>query len=251
MEAMILAAGLGTRLGRLTETTPKAMVSVRGRPLIEHVMQRLVAAGAKRIVVNTSRHGEQIFAWLEQAASPGVEIAVSPEPDGPYDTGGGFVAAARCGLFRGDGPIVLHAVDVLSRIPLGDLVAGHREARARQGHRLVATLAVQNRASRRRLVFDDVGLLGWEARTASGAVERARRVREARGTVRDMAFAGIHVVEPELPRLTSRSGVFPIVELYLDLAELGYVIQAADVSAFEWQDAGTPERLREAERGNW
>ncbi|HWO89835.1 MAG TPA: sugar phosphate nucleotidyltransferase [Gemmatimonadales bacterium] len=173
---MILAAGLGTRLGSLTERTPKAMVPVRGRPLIEHVMERLVAAGAKRIVVNTSRHGEQICAWLERAAAPGVEIALSPEPDGPYETGGGFVAAARSGLFRGDGPIVLHAVDVLSRIPLGELVAGHRKARARQGDRLVATLAVQKRPSRRRLLFDDLGLLGWEARMAGGAVERARRV---------------------------------------------------------------------------
>jgi MurNAc alpha-1-phosphate uridylyltransferase len=248
MEAMILAAGLGTRLGPLTEKTPKALVVVRGRPLLAHVMERLVEAGTDRLIVNTSRHGDQIARYLEDHAPPGVKILVSPEPDGPYDTGGGLLAAAR--LFRGDGPILLHAVDVLSRIPLEALVAEHAAARERfgkGGDRVVATLAVQDRPAARRLLFDDQGLMGWEHRGAGAS----RRVREPMGAVRDFAFAGIHVVEPEILHLCQRAGTFPIVELYLDLAARGYRIRPADVTAHAWQDVGTPERLREAEDGGW
>ncbi len=245
MEAMILAAGLGTRLAPLTDKVPKALVTVRGRPLLAHVMDRLVAAGADRLIVNTSRHGDQIARYLNEHAPPEVEILVSPEPDGPYDTGGGFLAAAR--LFRRQDPILLHAVDVLSRIPLEALLAEHRVARERLGGKVVATLAVQTRQSPRRLLFDDQGLMGWEHRGAGDS----RRVREPVGAVRDFAFAGIHVVEPEILDLAERTGVFPIRELYLDLAARGYRILPADVSAHPWQDVGTPERLREAEAGSW
>jgi NDP-sugar pyrophosphorylase family protein len=245
MEAMILAAGLGTRLGPLTDAVPKALVVVRGRPLLAHVMDRLVAAGATRLIVNTSRHGDQIARYLEEHTPPGVEILVSPEPDGPYDTGGGFLAAAR--LFRREGPILLHAVDVLSRIPLEALLATHRVALERLGSRVIATLAVQTRPSSRRLLFDDQGLMGWEHREEGDA----RRVRESVGAVRGFEFAGIHVVEPGILDLAERTGVFPIRELYLDLAARGYRIEPADVSAHAWQDVGTPERLREAEAGTW
>ena len=247
MEAMILAAGLGTRLGPLTDAVPKALVVVRGRPLLAHVMDRLVAAGASRLIVNTSRHGDQIARYLREHAPPGVEILVSEEPDGPYDTGGGFLAAAR--LFRREGPILLHAVDVLSRIPLEALLAEHQVARERlgRGSRVVATLAVQDRPASRRLLFDDQGLMGWEHREAGGL----RRVRESVGAVRAFAFAGIHVVEPGILDLAERTGVFPIREWYLDLAARGYRIEPVDVSAHAWQDVGTPERLREAEAGSW
>ena len=86
MEAMIFAAGLGTRMKPLTDTMPKALVPVNGRPLLGHVMDRLVAAGVTRLIVNTSQNGRLTEEWLEKNAT--VEYAISPEPDGPYDTGG-------------------------------------------------------------------------------------------------------------------------------------------------------------------
>jgi NDP-sugar pyrophosphorylase family protein len=116
---------------------------------------------------------------------------------------------------------------------------------------MLATLAVQDRAARRRLLFDERGLLGWESRGADGPVEAARRVREPIGALRDWAFAGIHVVEPELLGLTDRKGTFALWDLYLDLAARGYVVQSADVSAHEWMDVGTTERLRAAEEASW
>jgi len=246
MEAMILAAGAGTRLRPLTDRIPKALVDVGGRPLLAHVLDRLVAAGATRIVVNTHSHGEQIRAFLERSAPSGVEILLSPEPDGPYDTGGGLLAAAP--LFRADGPLLLHNVDVLSQIPLDRLLATHRGAVEREQGRLVATLAVQARETRRRLLFDREGLLGWENRRDDGTVIGSERVRDAVGPVATWSFTGIHVIDPVMLERCERSGVFSIIGWYLDLARRGYSVLPADLSGHEWIDVGTPERLEEARR---
>jgi NDP-sugar pyrophosphorylase family protein len=249
MEAMILAAGAGTRLRPLTDRMPKALIPVRGRPLLAHVLERLVAAGATRVVVNTCHQADAIAAYLAEHTPAGVEIRLSHEPDGPYDTGGGFRAAAH--RFGGDGPILLHAVDVLSRIPLASLLEQHRAARARHGDRVLATLAVQQRPNARRLLFDNEGLLGRERRAADGSALEARRARASVGREWDRAFAGIHVVEPAILGHTDRTGVFSLHDLYLDAVARGFRVEPADVSAFAWQDVGTPERLREAEAGDW
>ena len=245
MEAMIFAAGSGTRLRPLTDRMPKALVPVRGRPLLAHVLDRLVAAGATRIVVNTCHHGEQIAAFHDGHTPPGVAIALSPEPDGPYDTGGGLVAAAP--LFRRDGPILLHNVDVLSRTPLDRLLAAHRAARERAAGRLLVSLAVQDRGAERQLLFDDEGLMGWEHRGSDGVVRESQQVREPVGALRRWSFSGIQVVEPAVFDLCSLTGRFPIRTLYLDLARRGFRVQAVDVTAYEWLDVGTPERLAEAD----
>lgn len=244
MEAMILAAGLGTRLRPLTDTIPKALVPVRGRPLLSHVIDRLVAAGVTRILVNTCHHAEQVSDWLARHAPPGIEIALSPEPDGPYDTGGGLLAAAP--LFREQGPILLHNVDVLSEIPLDELLAVHRAAREASAGKVLASVAVQDRRSNRQLLFDAEGLMGWENRGPEGVVVASQQVREPVGQVRRWSFTGIHVLEPAIFGLAERTGRFSIVSWYLDLARRGYTVQAVDMSACRWLDVGTPERLAEA-----
>ena len=249
MEAMILAAGDGKRLRPLTDRIPKALLPVRGRPLLAHVMDRLVAAGATRLIVNTCRHGAQVAAYLEKNAPPGVEIALSPEPDGPYDTGGGLLAAAP--HFRRDGPFLLHAVDVLSRIPLEDLLARHRAAREAARGRLVATLAVQDRGARRQLLFDAEGLTGWEERGEGGAVLRALSAREPVGPVTRWSFAGVHVLEPAVFSLPHPAGRVSMVAWYVELARQGYQVLPVDVSAHPWLDVGTTERLAQAEAGEW
>lgn len=244
MEAMILAAGPGTRLRPLTDRLPKALAPVRGRPLLAHVMDRLVAAGATRIIVNTHHHAEQIAAFLDGHTPPGVEIVLSPEPDGPYDTGGGLLAAAP--LFRRTGPFLLHNVDVLSRIPLDALLAAHRTSGRHSRKPLVASLAVQARDARRQLLFDGEGLMGWENHEADGTVIASRRVREPAGTLSRWSFTGIHVLEPAVFDLADRTGSFSIVSWYLDLARRGYTILPVDVSRHAWMDVGAPERLAEA-----
>ena len=246
MEAMILAAGAGTRLRPLTDRVPKALVEVGGRPLLAWVLDRLVSAGANRIIVNTHYHEDQIRAFLRDNAPRDVETVISPEPDGPYDTGGGLFAAAS--LFREDRPFLLHNVDVLSAIPLDELLAAHHEAKARRGNKLVASLAVQAREATRQLLFDDLGLMGWQNRGSDRALEGSQQVREPVGELKRRSFTGIHVVEPNIFRLSDRTGTFSIVMLYLELAALGHIILPIDVSAHEWIDVGTHERLEEANR---
>jgi NDP-sugar pyrophosphorylase family protein len=245
MEAMILAAGIGTRLRPLTDTVPKALVPVRGRPLLAHVLDRVVEAGATRVIVNTHHHAAQVRAWLEGHRPLGVEIALSHEPDGPYDTGGGFLAAAP--LFHWAGPILLHNVDVLSRIPLADVFAAHQTARAQATEPLVATLAVQDRPTSRWLLFDDRGLLGRERLGPDGAVIDQEHARTPVGSPIRRAFAGIHIVNRSVWGRCRRTGTFSMIDLYLDLVREGQVVRPMDVTAFDWLDVGTPQRLAEAE----
>jgi NDP-sugar pyrophosphorylase family protein len=246
MEAMILAAGLGTRLGTITDEIPKALVTVGNKPLLAWVIGGLVEAGVNRIIINTHHHEDQIRAFIGGMRIAGVSFALSPEPDGPYETGGGLLAAASC--FQEEHPFLLHNADVLSTIPLRTLVVRHLEAGSPRDNRLIASLAVQERDSRRALLFDDGGLLGWDNRGGEGTEAARHEVREPSGPVRRMAFTGIHVIEPAIFELTRRTGSFSIITLYLELAQAGWVIRPLDTSDEEWFDLGTPARLEEARR---
>lgn len=244
MEGMILAAGAGTRLGTLTEEVPKALIQVAGRPLLGWVIQRFAEAAVTRIVINTHHHEDKIRSYVQQGDFPGIQFSLSPEPEGPYETGGGLLRAGP--LFRENTPFLLHNADVLSTIPLRDLVRSHEERREAQGDRLIASLAVQEREANRALLFDDRGLFGWENRGSDRAPDGVRRVREPVGTVLRRAFTGIHVVDPAIFGLSERTGAFSIITLYLDLAAAGWIILPVDASADECFDVGTPQRLEEA-----
>ncbi len=227
---MIFAAGRGTRLGELGERTPKALIDVGGRTMLEHTARRLVAAGATRLVVNVHHHADAIEQFLATHAL-GAEVRVSHEPGKPLETGGGLLHARA--HFRGDGPVLAHNVDVLCDTDLAPLVAAHATSGA------LATLAVQARATQRYLLFDDAGLLGRENRKSGERTE----VRAPRGEVRALAFAGLHVCEPRLLDLVEERGVFPIVTVWLRLAAAGHVIRPWLVPEGSWYEIGTPERL--------
>jgi NDP-sugar pyrophosphorylase family protein len=230
---MIFAAGRGTRLGALGESTPKALIEVGGRTMLERTLRRLAEAGADRVVVNVSHHADAIERWLA-THDPGVEVLLSREPDGPLETGGGLLRARA--LFRGGAPILLHNVDVICDADLASMVRAH------EGSHALATLAVQERETRRALLFDDLGLLGREDRGRGVRTE----VRAPRGQVRALAFAGLHVLSPGLLERISERGAFPIVELYLRLAAEGGSIRPHEIGDALWLEIGNPERLAEA-----
>jgi len=244
MEGMILAAGAGTRLGPVTEEIPKALVQVRGRPLLGWVVNKMVEAGVTRIIINTHHHEKQIRAFIDGAGRTGVNFDLSPEPDGPFETGGGLFRAAH--LFREKEPFLLHNADILSSIPLGPLVAKHLTMLEPAEQGLIASLAVQQRNAARSLLFDDLGLLGWENKGSDRAPEGRRQVRDSVGDIKRWSFTGIHVVDPVIFGLSDRTGSFSIITLYLELVAAGWVIKPIDVSEEEWFDIGTPERLEEA-----
>lgn len=235
MEAMILAAGLGTRLRPLTHTTPKALVEVGGVPLLERVARRLVEAGAHRLVVNVSPHADLIRAAIAERDGFGVDVRVSEEPDGPLDTGGGIKHARA--LFDADAPFLLHNVDILTDIDLGALYADHDDGR-------LATLAVRAADTDRYLLFDDRGLLGY----AYGGEERTNRAPE--GDVVRADFCGVQVISPGIFEAleAEADSKFSIITTYLRLADAGARIVPFDVGDALWIDVGTHERLAEAEK---
>jgi NDP-sugar pyrophosphorylase family protein len=233
---MILAAGLGTRLRPLTESTPKALVEVGGIPLLEHVARRLIACGVDRLVVNVHHFPGAIERCILERRGFGVEVLVSREEERPLETGGGLRRAAP--LLRRDAPFYLHNADILTELPLGALYGAHAASGA------LATVAVMERSSTRALLFDDRGLLG--------RIDEGRglevRVREPEGEERRLAFAGVHVIEPRFLDSLSETGAFSILDPYLRLAAAGERVQPFRVDGHPWFDIGKPEQLDAARR---
>ena len=235
LDAMLFAAGLGTRLRPLTNTIPKALVPVGGVPMLERVARRLIDAGADRIVINAHHHADQIERFVEERDGFGVDCRLSIEEGEPLETGGGLLRAFDLGHFRGDRPIVVHNADVFTDLSLAGLVAAHEASGA------LATLAVMNRDKSRALVFDDDGLVGAVAKDGE-----LRSAREPRGAVQHLGFCGVHVTTVDLLAQLTERGVFSIVWPWLRLAGAGARILPHRVDGATWIDVGSPGKLAEA-----
>src|SRR5262245_58629290 len=148
---MIFAAGLGTRLGPLGQSTPKALIDVGGKTMLEHVARRLVGAGADRLVINVHHHAQQIERFIE-SHDLGAEAVLSYEVERPLETGGGLAHARE--HLRGDAPFLMHNVDILTDANLAEMYAAHTHSGA------MVTLAVSDRQTSRHLLFDAQGLYG-------------------------------------------------------------------------------------------
>ena len=233
---MILAAGLGTRLRPLTDTLPKCLVEVGGVTMLERTARRLVAAGADRLVVNVCPFADDVVRFVESRRGFGVETRISREAPTPLETGGGLLAARA--HFRGDAPFLLHNVDVFTDMALRAMYEAHVAAGP------LTTLAVEERTSSRRLLFDDLGLLG----RVDDSHSLRTQVREPSGTVRALAFGGVHVVSPAIFDLLTERSAFSIVDAYLRLAAEGHRVLPHRVDGCAWIDVGRPEQLAEADR---
>ena len=235
MKAMVLAAGIGSRLKPLTDAKPKALVDIHGTPMLELVLRRLIAAGVDYAVVNVFHFPEQIEAFLKGRKNFGITIELSRETE-LLDTGGGLKKAAP--FLADDKPFFLHNVDVFSDVNLAMIYHRHQESGA------LATLAVRARHSGRRLLFAGDGqLCGWEGRDG--------RTQWAGAPVKDaerLAFDGIHVISPALFGKLSEEGVFPIVGSYLRLAGQGEKIRAFRSDDYYWRDIGGLGKLEEVRR---
>jgi NDP-sugar pyrophosphorylase family protein len=232
---MILAAGLGTRLRPLTDHTPKPLLRVGGMTMLERVARRLIEAGADRLIVNASHLGEQIERFLSENDGFGVEWHLSPEPEPPLDTGGGLLRAK--GFLTCQDPFYLHNGDILSDMSLVEMYRAHTSA-----ENVLATVAVSDRPTTRKLLFDEVGLLG----RVDTSRDLELRMREARGEVIALGFGGVHVIDPRLLEMITERGTFSILDPYLRLAAGGEVIQPFRIDGCEWLDIGRPEQLKAA-----
>ncbi len=238
MKAMVFAAGLGTRLKPLTDTLPKALVPVNGKPLIDITLERLGRAGVTEAVVNVHHFADKLAAHIA-AHDYGFPVRISDERGALLDTGGGLRKAAA--LFApGDDPIIIHNVDILSN---ADLPALHA-ACAERGDDIA--LLVSERQTQRYLLFDDDMLLrGW-TNIATGEVRSPYPSLHTESLHR-LAFSGIHCVSPRcLAETDAFPEKFPIMDFYLSLcARLN--IRAVTQPGLRLLDVGKQDTLQKAE----
>lgn len=238
MNALILAAGLGTRLGDLTSDRPKALVEVAGCTMLEHQLRHLSAAGFDRFVINIHHFAPKVKSFLEEHNNFGLDIRLSDETDLLLDTGGGIRKAMR--LFGSEQPVLVHNVDIFSNVDLKALYSGHIESGAD------STLLVAQRSTSRYLYFDTDGLLrGWSNEKTGQVRSPYPGFDKSRFT--PCAFQGIHVLSKTLLPLLDAipEPRFSITDFYVDNAarlRLRSVISDPD----NWVDAGKPETLERA-----
>jgi len=234
MKAIILAAGLGTRLRPLTNDRPKALVELNGKTLLEITIDNLISFGFSEIVINVHHFSEMIIAFVNSLKSKNAELLISDESDLLRETGGALKFAAK--YLRGSDPILVHNVDIISSINLADMVKTHKARHA------LATLAVCERESSRYLYFDDDDkLIGWK-NMKTGEEKLVRSSLQGK----QMAFSGVHVISPEIFALMPEEKKFSIIDLYLTVAKNNEVISYKHPTE-NFVDVGKPESLKKAE----
>jgi len=237
MRAMILAAGLGTRLRPLTDDRPKALVEINGKTLLEITLRRLATFGIQDVIVNVHHFAELVIDFLQRNRNFGMRVEVSRE-NLLLDTGGGLKKAAW--FFLEDNakeqPFLLHNVDVISTVDFSQMLRRHEESGA------LATIAVKDRPTSRYLLFDEKSQLCGRRTAGVPEDERVRASRETHA----YAFCGIHIISPRLLPMLREDGAFSIITSYLRLAGEGQSISAFRADSYYWRDLGTRESVRAA-----
>jgi NDP-sugar pyrophosphorylase family protein len=277
MKAMILAAGLGTRLRPLTDSRPKALVELNNRTLLEITLTRLRHFGITEVIINVHHHAQMVVDYLKSKNNFGMRVEISREDEQLLDTGGGLKKAAwffQESSAQLDDPFLLHNVDVISTIDLAAMLHFHQQNQA------LATLAVQTRPSERQLLFNhNLQLAGRRIHNQDALISSLHSIvisSEARNLsspspignathsplatshsplpqspksspLLPLAFSGIHVISPRLfPMLTESTPVFSIIDSYLRLASQSQKILAFRHDRSYWRDLGKPGDLAQA-----
>jgi len=226
---MIFAAGLGTRLGEMTRTRPKALTEINGRTMLDLTVDKLITAGFDDLIVNIHHHPEQMLEEIEKLRRKGYAITVSDERDELLDTAGGLYKARS---FFGDAPFLAHNVDEFTDLDLPGMYRQHIASGA------LATLAVRHRPGNRMLLIDGTGRLrGWRNNATKEeilTVESSRKLEE-------VGFSGIQMLSPAIFDLM-QEGIYSLTSLYLMLAK-NHVIMTCLHDYGYWFDCGTPQNL--------
>jgi NDP-sugar pyrophosphorylase family protein len=236
MKAFVFAAGLGTRLKPITDTMPKALVPVAGKPLLAHVMQKLQAEGFDEFVVNIHHFGQQIVDYVQHHCSE-TKVSISDERDMLLETGGAIKKAIP---LLGKAPFLIHNVDILSNARLNDLMAQHTRINA------AATLLISQRKSSRYLLFDaNMRLKAW-TNAQTGEIKSPYKNLDI-NTLRPFAFSGIHVFSPVLfDAMQGYPDKFSIIDFYLDQC-LAHPIYGYEQTDLQLLDVGKLDSLQQAE----
>jgi len=236
MKAMILAAGLGTRLGEITLKKPKALVEINGITMLEGLIMRLKEQGVDQFLINIHHHGEQIIDFLKKNENFGVEISISDERNELLDTGGAIKKAAA--FFKGNEPVLVHNVDVYSELNLNNLLEYHH------GMDSLVALCVRKRVSGRALMFSDKKqLVGWV-----NLDERIYKwVKKPVTNYETYAYNGVFLADPKFAAKMPFEGKFSIIDCWLEMAKINKITGYFDESP-AWFDFGTEEKIKTAEQ---
>lgn len=235
MQAMILAAGLGTRLKPITDSKPKALVEVGGVSMLEIAIKYLKKYGVDRVIINLHHFPDQIRSFVKSKNSFGIEILFSDESDVLLDTGGAIKKARS--LIDPSSPFILMAVDILTNLDLEAMIAFHYK------NKPIVTLGVKDRPTSRSLLFNDNMLLkGW----------RNNQTGELKGVNNDkelipLGFSVVHIIEPAIFELIKEEGAFSIIDLYLRLM-VNYKIAGFRQDTSTWFEFGRVENIKEVEK---
>ncbi|MFZ4520359.1 MAG: sugar phosphate nucleotidyltransferase [Bacteroidales bacterium] len=229
IKAMILAAGLGTRLKPFTDLHPKALYVVEGKTLLEHAIIHLRSAGITDIIVNVHHFANQIIEYIHLNKNFGINISISDETGELLETGGGLQKAGW--FFEGCDCAIVRNVDIISDLDLTTMTGFHL------GNSSIATLAIRNRETSRYFLFDErMNLCGWENR------KTGERILSYEPTIyKVFAFSGIQVIDPGLVPLINETGKFSLTSLYLRLAKTKQVKGYVE-DGLLWKDIGTMEK---------
>ena len=225
MKAMLLAAGLGTRLRPITDTIPKALVDINGRTLLQINLEKLKSYGFNEVIINLHHFPEKIRFYLKEHQNFGLNIEFSFEEQ-ILNTGGGIKKASW--YLKDKQPVLIHNVDILSDINFTELLKFHNDQKA------LATLAVSKRDTARQLIFDKFDkLMGWE----NQATGEQKFVISAITILQRFAFSGIQIISPAFLDLITEEGSFPIIDTYLRLASTNSIV-AYKHDPENWFDVG-------------
>jgi len=229
MKAMIFAAGLGKRLGKITETIPKALVDINGKTALQLAIEKCSTAGFEDIIINIHHFADKVEDEVRRLNKMGFMISISDEREMLLENGGGLYKARN---FFGKDPFLLYNVDIISDFDLSSLYSLHLEKKG------LATLAVRHRPGKRFLLVDKNGQLrGW--RNISTGEQILAGVTEE--GLSEIAFSSMHIVEPEIFKYMN-DGVYSMVNLYLKLASEHEIYTVKHDEGY-WIDIGTPESL--------
>jgi NDP-sugar pyrophosphorylase family protein len=229
MKAMIFAAGLGKRLGKITETVPKALVDINGKTVLQQAVEKCSAFGFDDIIINVHHFADMVEDEVRRLNNMGFRISVSDERDKLLENGGGLYKARS---FFGNDPFLLYNVDIVSDLDLMSLYKLHLEKKG------LATLAVRHRPGKRFLLIDKDGQLrGWR-NISTGEMILEDVTEEG---LSEIAFSSMHIVDPEIFNYMSE-GVYSMIDLYLKLAGKFNIYTFKHDEGY-WIDVGTPESL--------
>lgn len=232
-KAMIFAAGMGTRLKPFTDHHPKALAEVNGKTLLERNIEYLKSVGVTELTINVHHFADQIIGFLKQNNNFDIHIQISDETEELLETGGGLVKARE---LVGDQSFLVMNVDILTDLNLEDLIQFHYQ------YQPLVTLAVSDRESSRKLLFNkNRQLAGWKN------YNTGEEILTTDESLKELAFSGIHIINPRIFDRMPSSGKFSIMKTYMELMKTEEIL-GFDHSGSYLIDVGKPESIAEAEK---